>query len=150
MSTLDIDQTASFGYYLPKENLIKWFFKTSGATFNDICIIYDMTKDAFLVDSQKFFYDGLFFKGVNYTISMLEPKVYQDEYAQDDEDSPIPFEYWTKEFYISDPTYKKILWETRTLLDINELASLTQEIWIDGGLKDTKTVDIDNFNIAAG
>lgn len=145
MSTLDIDQTASFGYYLPKENLIKWFFKTSGATFNDVCIIYDITKDAFLVDSQKFFYDGLFFKGVNYTISMLEPKVYQDEYAQDDEDSPIPFEYWTKEFYISDPTYKKILWETRTLLDINELASCTQEIWIDWGLKDTKTVDIDNF-----
>jgi len=71
---------------------------------------------------------------------MIEPKVYQDEINQDDEDSGIQFEYWTKEFYISDPTYKKILWETRTLLDINELQALTQEIWIDGGLVDTKTL----------
>lgn len=62
---------------------------------------------------------------------MLEPKVYQDEINQDDEDSAIEFEYWTKEFYLSDPTYKKILWESRTLLDINELAVLTQSIWID-------------------
>jgi hypothetical protein len=62
---------------------------------------------------------------------MIEPKVYQDEINQDDEDAGIEFEYWTKEFYISEPTYKKILWETRTLLDINELAEPTQEIWID-------------------
>jgi len=62
---------------------------------------------------------------------MVEPKVYKDEYGQDDEDSAIPFEYRTKEFYISDPTYKKILWETRTLLDINELAELIQEIYLD-------------------
>jgi len=31
---------------------------------------------------------------------MVEPKVYTDEYGQDDEDAPIPFEYWTKEFYL--------------------------------------------------
>lgn len=141
MATLDTDQSESFGYYLPKENLIKWFFKSDGASFNDVCVVYDITHDAFLVDSQKFFFGGIFFGGKNYTISMIEPKVYQDEYAQDDEDSPIQFEYWTKEFYISDPTYKKILWESRTLLDINELAQPTQEIWIDGGLKDSKTIN---------
>jgi len=145
LATLDVDQTASFGYFLPDKNLIKWFVKTSGATFNDLCIIYDIIKDAFLIDSFKFFYGGVFFKGFNYTISMLEAKVYQDEFAQDDEDSAIPFEYWTKEFYISEPTYKKILWESRTLLDINELASCTQTIWIDGAQKDTKTVGLNNF-----
>jgi hypothetical protein len=63
---------------------------------------------------------------------MIEEKVYQDEYSFDDEGSAIPFEYHTKEFYVADPTIKKILWESRTLLDINELAELTQEIWIDG------------------
>lgn len=141
MATLDTDQSDSFGYFLPKQNLIKWFFKTEWATFNDICVVYDITKDAFLIDSQKYFFWGVFFGGKNYTISMIEPKVYQDEYAQDDEDSPIQFEYWTKEFYISDPTYKKILWETRTLLDVNELAQPTQEIWIDWGLKDSKTIN---------
>jgi hypothetical protein len=109
MDTLDDDQDDAFGYYLQEHNIIKRFFKTEGATFNDICIIYDISKDKFLVDTQKFFYGGIFFKNNNYTISTLEPKVYQDEIAQDDEDSAIPFTYRTKEFYISDPTYKKVL-----------------------------------------
>ena len=81
---------------------------------------------------------------------MIEPKVYQDEIYQDDEDTGIQFVYWTKEFYLSDPTYKKILWESRTLIDINELASLTQEIWIDGVLADTKVIDTDNYTTAIG
>lgn len=145
MATLDIDQSSSFGHYLPDVNIIKWYVKTSGAAFNDLCIIYDLIKDAFLIDNGKYFYDEVFFKGYNYSVSMIEPKVYQDEIFQDDEDTWIEFEYWTKEFYLSDPTYKKILWEARTLIDINELAELTQEIWIDWGRVDTKVIDSDNY-----
>ena len=145
MESLDKDQSDSFGIYLPDVWLIKWYVKSSWATFNDICIVYDTIKDAFLIDSWKPFYDSVFFKGYTYAVSMIEPKVYQDEVNQDDEDTWIEFEYWTKEFYLSDPTYKKILWESRTLLDINELAYLTQEIWIDGWLVDTKTVWSANY-----
>lgn len=145
MSTLDRDQTASFGYFLPVEMLIKWHVKSQWATFNDICIVYDITKDIFLVDSQKYFYWGVYHKGKNYTISMIEPKVYQDEYSNDDEWSAIPFEYHTKEFYYWDPTIKKILRESRTLLDMNELATPRQEIWIDGVAVDEKTLDSDNI-----
>lgn len=140
MQSLDKDQSSAFGYLLPWEMLIKWFFKSNGATFNDVCIIYDITKDCFLVDGQKYFYDGVFFKGKNYTLSMIEPKVFQDEYSQDDEGAPIPFEYRTKEFYISDTTLKKILRESRLLLDVNELAELTQTIWMDGSQIDSKTL----------
>lgn len=57
MNSLDSNQADSFGYFLPKENIIKRFFKTAGATFNDICIVYDIGKDSFLVDTQKYFYD---------------------------------------------------------------------------------------------
>lgn len=150
MSTLDVDQSSSFGHYLPDANLIKWYVKKSWSTFNDICIVYDIIKDAFLVDSGKPFYDEVFFKWYNYAVSMIEPKVFQDEIYQDDEDTGIQFEYWTKEFYLSDPTYKKILWESRTLIDINELVELTQEIWIDWALVDTKVIDVDNYLVAVG
>ena len=77
----------------------------------------------------------------NYTISMIEPKVYRDEYAQDDEDNPIHAEYRTKEFFFGDPTYKKILWETRTLLDMNELATVIQTIRTESGQVDEKTLN---------
>jgi hypothetical protein len=145
MSTLDRDQSDSFGYFLPVEMLIKWHLKSMWSTFNDVCIVYDITKDKFLVDNQKNFFGATFFKGKNYTISMIEEKVFQDEYSDDDEGSAIPFEYHTKEFYYGDPTIKKILRESRTLLDMNELAQPTQEIWIDWAATDTKTLDDDNI-----
>ena len=115
-----------------------------------MCIVYDIIKDAFLIDSGKTFYDSVYFNGYNYAVSMIEPKVFIDEIYQDDEDTGIQFEYWTKEFYLSDPTYKKILWEARTLIDINELTSLTQEIWIDGALVDTKVIGSSNYIAAVG
>lgn len=141
MDNLDKDQSTARGYFLPDKNLIKWHFKSLWSAINDVVVIYDLTKDAFLVDSSKYFFDWLEFKGKNYTISMVEWKVYLDEYGQDDEDAPIPFVYRTKEFYLSDPTFKKVLREARTLLDINELASLKQEIRVDWWLADTKVVD---------
>ena len=148
METLDTDQSESFAYFVQDKNLIKWFVKTIDATFNDLCIVYDITKDAFLVDEQKYFYDWVYFKWYNYTISHLEPKVYKDEYSQTDEWTAISFEYHTKDFYITDPTYKKVLWEARTLTFINELAELTQEIYANWWLIDTKVIDKDNITIS--
>lgn len=150
MDSLDKDQKDSFWVYLPDVSLIKWYVKSSGATFNDVCIVYDLIKDAFLVDSNKPFFDSVFFKWYTYSVSMIEPKVYQDEVNQDDEDSGIEFEYWTKAFYISEPTYKKILWETRTLIDINELVDLTQEIWVDDSLVDTKNITSADYEAMFG
>ncbi len=147
MSSLDDNQDDAFWYYIPKDNLIKWFFKTAGSSINNICIVYDIVKDAFLIDEQKFFVDWVNFKGKNYTISNVEPKVYEDEINQDDEDSWIPFEYNTKEFTLWEPTRKKILWETRVFIKINTLAVLTQEILIDWAVVDTKVIDSNNINL---
>ena len=148
MATLDADQSDCFWYFLPKENLIKWFFKTKNATFNDICIIYDITKDVFLVDNNKFFYDWIAFKWNNYTISNIEAKVYQDEFGTDDENSPIWNTYYTKAFDLWIPTRKKELWESRTYLAINSLWELKQEIEIDWNIIDTKIIDSDNIPIS--
>jgi len=148
MQTLDLDQSNSFAYFCQDKNLIKWFVKTQWATFNDLCIVYDITKDAFLIDEQKYFYDWVYFKWYNYTISNIEPKVYKDEYSQTDEGTAISFEYHTKNFYRTDPTYKKVLWEVRTLCFINELATLTQEIYVDNWLVDTKIVDKTDITIS--
>jgi len=147
MSTLDVDQTNSFGYFLPKENLIKWFFRTKNANYNDICIVYDITKDAFLIDDNKPFYDWVYFKWLNYTVSNIEPKVYLDEYWCDDEDMAIQARYETKYFDLQMPTRKKELWESRAYVAINTLAQLKQEIIVDGGTIDSKTIDSDNVPI---
>lgn len=150
LSTLDTDQSNAYGVYLPKQRLIKWFFMLDWSTFNDLCIVYDIQHDAFLVDTQKYFYDSAWHDSMLYSVSMIEPKVYRDEYSQTDEDSMIPFEYRTKIFYFWDPTSKKILWSTRTLLDISELAELTQEILLNRAIADSKTIDSDNIDTSDG
>ena len=78
--------------------------------------------------------------GVNYTISSTTNKVYKDEYGTTDEGSAILLTYYTKEFYLSDPTYKKIIWESRTLLDVDINENVVQKIYIDWVEIDTKTV----------
>lgn len=145
MQSLASDQSQSFGYFLPKENLIKRHLKSIWASFNDTVIVYDTIKDAFWVDTNKYRFDACVFNSNYYACSMIEPKIFRDEYSYADENSPIPFVYYTKEFFIWDATLKKILWETRTKVEINELAELKQEIWADWGLKDTKIVDKNNI-----
>lgn len=141
LKSLAKDQSDCWWYYVPREDLIKWFFKSEWSDIHDICIIYDITKDKFLVDTGKPFYAGINFHNAVYTLSEIEPKLYEDEIGTEDEDAPIPFEYWTKEFYVSDPSFKKLFWETRTTLDMNLNAELVQEIWVDGKQVDTVTVD---------
>ena len=138
--TLDKDQSSAFGYFLPEEMLVKWHVKTAGSTINDLIIVYDIEKDAFLVDNGKYFYGGLYFNGKNYTISIVEPKVFYDEIYNDDDGTAIQWEYRTKEFYISEPTMQKLLRESRTLLDVNELAQVNQSIYLDGISRDSKTL----------
>lgn len=147
MASLDSNQTDSFWYFLKEENLIKWFVKSRGATFNDICIVYDLIKDAFLVDDNKYFFGWVSFANKNYTISHIEAKVYRDEYGYDDEWAEINFRYETKYFDFEIPTRKKELWESRTFCAINNLAELTQSIIIDGNTVDTKIIDKDNIPI---
>ncbi len=144
-------QTDARAYYQEDTNSIHWFLKsTSTSTIYDITLIYDILHDAFLVDTNRYFYGGVFFKGKNYSISTIEPKVFRDEYSYDDQGSPIPFEYRTKSFYLSWDTFKSTLRESRTLMDMNTLAEVTQTIRIDWWQVDTKTLTSDNLQNPSG
>ena len=141
MKSLAKDQSDCWGYYVPKEDIIKWFFKSEWSAIHDISVIYDVGKDKFLVDNGKVFSDGINFHWEVYTLAELEGKLYEDEVGTEDEDAPIPFEYWTKEFYISDPSFKKLFWETRTTIDMNLNVEMLQEVWVDGKQVDSVVVD---------
>ena len=157
MQSLDKDQSSSFATYYPEQSIIKWFMKSNGSDLNDVCIIYDVEKDMFLQDTNKYFYDGTSFKGFNYTVSQITPTVFKDEFWTDDDGSGISFEYWTKWFDEGEYTLKKGYWESRTDVALSDLAVLTQEIYMNssvdiywnvyGALIDTKTVSSNNFTI---
>lgn len=140
MSSLPLNQTDCRWYFQPDTNLIHWFFKTSGSSFYNTIVVYDTVHDTFMIDTNRFFYDWSNLNGKNYTLSGIEAKVFRDEYSNDDQWAVIPFEYRTKRYYISGWTFKNTLRESRTLLDMNTIAEITQEIRIDDAVIDTKTI----------
>lgn len=79
MATLDADQSDSFAYVIPELGLIKWHVKTKGAVYNDLCIVYSVFYDEFMVDDHKAFFAGVNYNTKNFTISHVEPKMYRDE-----------------------------------------------------------------------
>lgn len=142
MALLDPDQSNSFAYAVPDKQIIKWHCKTLGATWNDICIVYHWQYDQFMVDTQKPFIAWVWNRGKAYTVSQLEPKLYQDEYSHDDDWSPIPFEYRTKLLDFWEPTILKELWQLRTYCELNTAAVITQSTYADGGQVDVATIDV--------
>jgi len=85
MNTLDSDQSDSFAQYYPEQNLIKWFLKSKGSTILDTCVIYDTESEQFIFDTNKYFYDAVYFYGQVYSISGITPTVFRDEYLNTDD-----------------------------------------------------------------
>jgi len=94
-----------------------------------------------MVDDHKVFYGGVNYKATNFTISQIEPKIYQDEYGQTDDGTPIEFRYDTKVMNFGEPTINKCLWQLRTFLSINDIGKVYQNIYADGSLVDSKLID---------
>lgn len=137
MATLDADQKRSFVYHNPREQIIKFFVKTKGATWNNLCIVYNYQYDQFMADNNKPFSGGVWYQDKKYTCSALEPKIILDEEGFTDDDAPIMFEYNTKNIDLDYPTTNKELWELRSFVGINTLAELNQNIIADWGQVDT-------------
>lgn len=145
MDWLDKDQSESFWIYLPQENIIKWHLKKEWSTINDIVIIYNVLEDKFLIDEFKYFNWSIILNWQQYSISAIEPKIFKDEFWNDDDWSAIDFEYHTKSFDFLDKWRKKVLRETFTSWQIGILTDLIQEIYIDWSLVDTKTIQWNNY-----
>lgn len=141
MESLDSDQSTWFCYVIPEQQLIKWFVKTKGSTFNDICIIYNTEYDEFLIDDNKPFYWGINYKTQNFTISQIEPKIYKDEYGSTNDDSPVQFTYRTKVLTFWTPTLNKLLRQLRTYLSLNKIWKVYQNVYADWWLIDSKLID---------
>lgn len=145
MSTLATDQSEARAMYYPKDELIKRHLVSKWSNFPDICIIYDVDKDAFLVDTGKYFWWWIYYHNEYITTSAVTNIVFKDEYSQDDAWTPIPFEYRTKKFYLTGWEFKNLLRESRSLIEMNELANPTQSIWIDWQQKDISTLSSSNI-----
>ena len=149
MDSLDNDQSNWSAVYNSKENIITWHLKSTWAAFNDVAIVYSTERNIFLQDSNKFFSWWCELNWVSYAISNIEKKVYKTEFGQTDDDTPVLFEYWTKNFALGEVSREKELWEIRQMIQMNELAIVTVEVWVDWALVHTETITWSTISQAA-
>lgn len=150
MESLADAQTEAFGAYYPKQLMARWCFRTEGSEVNDVSLIYDVKNDLFLVDTNKFFTGVAVANGKAYALSQVEPKVYIDEDGYTDEDTPIEFQYWTKQLDVGDVTRYKQFWEARIAGSINAQANTILEVYVNEKLVDATTITFDDSNSGTG
>ena len=124
MSSLDRDQSDSFGYYNKNEGLIKWRVKSNWAIFNDTCLVYDLIAQTWLVDDNKYFSCAAEYDKKYYCGSDLNTDLLQDEVDYDDDWEGIARERRTNDNSFGDPLIRKsfrgatINWQISTLGEI--------------------------------
>lgn len=98
MNSLPQNQTQAVAYYHPQKQVIKWFMRDNNAApgVNNICIVYDTNKDAFLIDTNIAYISSCYTNSEAYALSPYNGKLYRDEYGRNDDDAPIHFFYQFK------------------------------------------------------
>lgn len=149
---LDFDQSKAYGYYNKRDNTIAWYLKSKGSAYNNICIIYDLVNDSFLVDEllSRFEYyiciaqwwqDGRKILGGNsngdvYSEQHEENWVgyYRDDLSEIGS-TPIRFEYNTPNISMWEPRAEKLFSWVATAWAMNTSTILNKSVYVDWQLQ---------------
>lgn len=107
IEALDEDQSTSFGYYNRKNKTVHWHLKPKWEPYTTVVLVYDLDKDTFLVDTNKYFTCVVNHKIWYYAWSANEQVVYQDERGNADDGQAIQWERRTPKLSLGSPTTRK-------------------------------------------
>lgn len=124
------DLSTAYWFYDSKRKLVKWFVRSRKSSFNDICIIWDLTNKTFLIDDNKYFWPLVEYDGRIFSWSSINSTVYEDEIWRDDDWDNIafvrmsaPVNWWTNQ--------NKILSSVTTDWSINTITKIEQSVLSD-------------------
>lgn len=137
---LNDNQDSAFGFFDRKNNLVKFFVRSVNSTVNDICIIYDMVNQCFLLDNNKNFAGMTEYNNNIYANSVFDGTVYIDEYWQNDNDLPINWWYKTISMWLWIQTIRKQFRGMTFWWAINDTTDIWIEIYIDDRIVFTNTL----------
>lgn len=135
------DQSSSFWFYDRNQNIVKWFVRSRRSLVNDLCLIYDIQNDTFLLDDSKF-YSCMTSLGDNiYAGSALSHRILQDEIDDSDCWDAIEWSFETTDIVVAWPTSLKtfvgkcLAWQT------NSLSVINWKIYVDENLVFNKNIN---------
>jgi len=138
LKSLDKDQSKAWSIYDQTEKLVKFYLRTEGASYTDVCVVGDVKNiDQYgnipwTIDSAKPFYCGTFFKTKSYAGSVFTGQVYQDETGLADDDSAPIFTFFsTREISVDDPTSMKRFQNIEVHGKITLATNILVQIYVD-------------------
>lgn len=126
---LNDDQPNAFG--IRKKDQIHWHLRSSTSTINDIVLIYDITHDSWLLDTNKFYSSISKFNNKYYAWSVLSSNIIEDETWNDDDGEGIPYEYISQSISFWNPVMEKNFQGFEIAGAVNGLANITIDVLID-------------------
>lgn len=131
LDSLDEDQSSCFWYYNKEKKLVYFHLKERGEPFNNIVLVYDMTNDNFLVDTNKYFSDVEKCEGRYYAGSDTNGEIYLDDVGNSDNGQPIvrkrsnaPLSFWN-------PNLRKEFREVNIYGEIEDGTIIDVEVFVD-------------------
>ena len=117
---LEVDQSQAYGYYNKTQRTVTWYLKSKWAFCNDVCLVYDIINDSFLLDDNKIAWCGTFFNGAYYIGSNLNSYTYEADVGYDDDWAAISWYRYTKRISLGSPNKRKTLREVGTVGQISD------------------------------
>lgn len=146
---LNIDQSKASAVYVKKDNTVRFYLRGRNSSFeNNICLIYDLENQTFLVDDGKTF--SISVQGDNdivYAGDMLNTNIYQDDNGLNDSWAGIIFEYDTPNYWMGSPNFIKQFRGYTIAGGINTTTTIQIKTYIDWVLLDTQNITSANINI---
>lgn len=138
---LEEDQSDAFGYYNKKDKELVRYFKRKWAIFNDVCLVFDIVGNNFLIDTNRFGIAGARVDTKYYVWSSINGIVYQVDVGKMDDEESISWNRYSKVMYFGSPRKRKILREVEISGEIAAGATINVDIIVDGNVKYTTTID---------
>jgi len=128
---IDEDQTNAFWVFDSVNNLAKFFVKSRESTVNDVCIIYDIQRNTWLKDNNKFYSCVTAINNQLYMGSALDYRVYHDEYWDSDSGDGIEWYFETTDQVFGTPRQQKQFRGVSIAGQINSLANIRWQGYVE-------------------
>lgn len=152
MQTLDRDKciTQAHGDYDEKNKLVKWYLVEKNSDYPNKRLIYDLKKNEWLApDTGVQMGAAGSHKGVAYIGSATSGQVYVDENGRADAGvANIPFRYFSKEYDLNNPQYRKEFRQVRLYGRIRRDTEMTVQVLINGQDSGVGEITVNNDDIA--
>lgn len=138
---LDDDQSGAFAMFDSVNNIVKFYMRSRESLKNDVCVVYDIQRDTWLKDNNKFYWCATVMNNYIYTGSVLDYSIYKEEFGINDRWDGIQWYFETTDQVFGTPWQLKQFRGASIAGQINNLWKVRRQILVDDSIVFDKVIN---------